>query len=78
MIEFEFEFEEALIFLKNGKKVFREGWNGKNQFVCMQSPDEYSKMKEKYLYLKNCAGNFIPWVPSQGDLFAADWREFND
>lgn len=72
------DFEEALVYLKNRKKVFREGWNGKGQFVCMQVPDENSKMKEKYLYLKNCSENLVPWVPSQDDLFASDWRVLND
>jgi hypothetical protein len=26
-----------------------------------------------YLMMHNAQGVFVPWVPSQGDLFAEDW-----
>lgn len=28
---------------------------------------------DPYLMLRNTLGHFVPWVPSQGDLFATDW-----
>lgn len=67
-------FEDALHFLKDGYRVAREGWNGPNQYVMMQSPDENSKMRLPYLYLCNVRGELVPWLPSQGDLFATDWK----
>lgn len=30
-----FDFGQALIYLKDGQKITREGWNGKNQWVVM-------------------------------------------
>lgn len=66
-------FQDALAAAKNGHKIAREGWNGKGQNVSAQFPDEHSMMTAPYLYLFNAQGGFVPWVPSQGDLFAEDW-----
>lgn len=66
-------FELALFYVKREFRIKRIGWNGQDQWIEMQTPDENSKMGCKYLYLKNSQGNLIPWVPSQGDLFAEDW-----
>ena len=67
-------FGEALESMKEGRKVARTGWNGRGQFAAMQVPDAHSKMAEPYCYLCNVQGKLIPWVPSQGDLFADDWQ----
>lgn len=67
------DFEGALKALKEGKRAFRSGWNGKNMFVHVQYPDARSKMTEPYIYLQNAQGGLIPWIPSSGDLFAEDW-----
>ena len=69
-----FTFSQALVAIKIGKKVARTGWNGADQYVTMQRPDEHSKMTLPYAYLYNAQGQCVPWVPSQGDLFAADWQ----
>ncbi len=55
----------------------RDGWNGKGIFIRAQWPDENSKMGNPYLYIDATAlgGECNPWIPSQTDLFAADWRE---
>jgi hypothetical protein len=45
------DFGEALKLLKQGKKVAREGWNGKGLWLELQKPDEYSKMTLPYVYL---------------------------
>lgn len=66
-------FSSALVWLKDGNKAAREGWNGKGQFVQAQFPDENSKMQMPYLYLHNAQGQLVPWLPSQGDLFGEDW-----
>lgn len=68
-----FSFSSALIALKNGATVRRQGWNGAGQSVNAQFPDAHSKMQVPYLYLQNAQGQLVPWVPSQGDLFAEDW-----
>ena len=82
-------FSQALDFAKNGELICRKGWNGKNQYVlvikgdcvCKSINECYGDDEEKMsqvnvddaLYLKNAQDTLIPWVPSQGDLFAEDW-----
>lgn len=69
-----FGFSWALAHLQQGRKVTRDGWNGPNQWAHLQLPDEHSKMRRPYLYMKPVDGDFVPWVPSQSDLLANDWR----
>ena len=70
------DFQQALDHLKAGEKLTRDGWNGKGLFVKAQFPDEHSKMGNPYLYIDATmlGGTLNPWVPSQTDLFAEDWR----
>lgn len=68
-------FSKALNILKSGRKVSREGWNGKGQYIEMQNPDINSKMTEPYLYIKTVDGGLVPWLASQTDLLADDWYE---
>lgn len=68
-----FSFESALTYLKEGKRLSREGWNGANQFIEMQRPDEHSKMRRPYLYISPVDGLLVPWIASQTDLLADDW-----
>lgn len=70
-------FEAAWTQAKQGGYIARAGWNGKNQFVTVQAPDENSKMTEPYAFLKNARGGLVPWIPSQGDLFACDWTVYS-
>lgn len=78
-----YTFSEALQFLKDGVSVVREGWNGKNMFLTLQKPDENSKMSLPYIYISvpyenadRTVGrtNLVPWVASQTDLLADDWK----
>lgn len=67
-------FGMALSRLRMGKKLQRDGWNGKGLWIELQKPDANSKMTEPYLYLNYPAGNRVPWAPSQTDVLAEDWR----
>lgn len=67
------DFSAALWEAKSGHRITRAGWNASGQYVTAQHPDKGSKMGLPYLYLKNAQNEFVPWVPSQGDLFANDW-----
>jgi hypothetical protein len=66
-------FAVALSAVQQGHRITRRGWNGANQYVAAQFADKHSKMSAPYLYLKNAQNDLVPWVPSQGDLFAHDW-----
>ena len=66
-------FGEAIDALKDGKKVSREGWNGKGMYLELQVPDEHSKMSLPYIYMKTVQDDLVPWLASQTDVLAEDW-----
>ncbi|HMS55138.1 MAG TPA: DUF2829 domain-containing protein [Fimbriimonadaceae bacterium] len=67
-------FGQALNYLKQGRLVTREGWNGKGQHLGLQTPDPDSKMSRPYIYIKTVDHALVPWVASQSDLLADDWQ----
>lgn len=71
-------FGDALAELRRGVYVSRSGWNGKRQFLALQTPDEHSKMRRPYIYISPVDGEFVPWVASQSDLLAEDWFVCSD
>jgi hypothetical protein len=79
-------FSEALTLAQaTGAKIARAGWNGKGQYVQeadhatvflktpVGSPGMAVVESGSFLVLCNVAGEFVPWVPSQGDMTAVDW-----
>lgn len=56
-----------------GHSVARNNWNGPNQYLELQLPDDNSKMTLPYIYIKTVQGDLVPWLPSQTDLLATDW-----
>jgi hypothetical protein len=75
---------QALHELKAGRKVAREGWNGKGIFIQMQLPDENSKMTSPYTFIDTTGlqtdndaapKSRVPWLPSQTDQLAEDWLD---
>lgn len=71
-------FGDALIGLKNGLKVSREGWNGKNMWIALQTPDVNSKMNLPYLYISTVNQKLVPWLASQTDILSDDWIAFKE
>jgi hypothetical protein len=67
------DFGQALLELKDGVRVARDGWNGKDMYVELQVPDEQSKMRRPYLFMRPVDGDLVPWVASQSDILADDW-----
>jgi hypothetical protein len=67
-------FSLALEIARQGGAIQREGWNGADLKVLAQFPDEHSKMTEPYLYIEYPDGRRCPWLASQTDLMAKDWR----
>lgn len=64
----------ALEILKQGGRVTRSGWNGKNMYLELQVPDENSKMSLPYIYMRTTQGDLVPWLASQTDLLSDDWE----
>ena len=72
-------FGDALSQLKKGERVARNGWNGKNMWLQMQTPDAHSKMTLPYIYIEYPnghpaypTGSRVPWLASQTDMLAED------
>lgn len=78
-------FSEALELAKNGRRITRKGWNGKDQYVKLLQPlelsyealqlDKFQVQFGPFLAIKTSYGNVVPWVASQTDLLANDWEE---
>lgn len=71
----EMDFGMALDSVKAGRKVTRTGWNGKDQWLKLQEPDDMSKMSLPYIYIRTAQGTLVPWVASHSDLLSLDWVE---
>ena len=72
-IEVHLSFSTALHELKEGNRVSRLGWNGKGQYLTLQTPTETSKMTLPYIFIATVDGNLVPWVCSQTDMLVEDW-----
>jgi len=84
-------FSEALELIKQGKKLTRTGWNGKNMFVYLVHGSEFeinraplnavfqmgTKIKYRpHIDLKAADGTCGVWSISNNDALAEDWEIF--
>ena len=77
------KFGEAVEELKAGRKVWREGWNGKGMWLTlvhgwdMPESDQRSVIDEletlPWIGMKTAQDQFVPWLASQTDVLAEDW-----
>ena len=67
------DFGDAIRALKDGRTVYRSGWNGPGQYLALQRPDEHSKMSLPYIYIYTVQRQLVPWLASQTDILAVDW-----
>lgn len=76
------DFGTALMLMKTGEKMCREGWNGKNIFIALKEPEPGSDMTHSYIYIDTTGletdnpkapKNRVPWLASQTDMLAEDW-----
>lgn len=78
-------FGKAIEALKEGKKVARKGWNGKNQYIQLATGISYKTTDGKIVNCEHDAiGNMaiafvgtsgvqMGWLASQSDMLAEDW-----
>lgn len=59
---------------KMGYKVAREGWNGKGMWIRHVSRSVLPPAHRTYIEMKTVDDQFVPWVASQSDILADDWR----
>lgn len=83
------DFGEALEYLKQGKRVARSGWNGKNMFLFLVGGSENLTVDREPLMsilgkgstfnyqphvdMLTADGSIVPWLCSQSDMLATDW-----
>lgn len=81
-------FGQALEALKDGKKVSRDGWNGKGMFVFLVPGSEFKVNRppllgiytegtdikyHAHIDMKTADDQIVPWLASQTDVLAEDW-----
>lgn len=74
-------FGDALHILRNGGKVCRRGWNGKNMFLFLINRWENPYSAEldldtlPFICMKTADNKLVPWLASQTDILAMDWEQ---
>ena len=78
------DFGEAIKLLKKGKRVARQGWNGKNQYIELATNISYKNVKQeiintdhkaignKAIAFVGTSGVQMGWLASQADMLAED------
>jgi hypothetical protein len=81
-----FDFGIAIKLIKEGKRVQREGWNGKNQYIELATGISYRNNNDEIINAEHDAignkaiafvgtsGVQIGWLASQADMLAEDWK----
>ena len=81
-------FSDALVHIKEGQKVARQGWNGKDMFLFLVPGSTFTVNRppllgiypegtkvdyHAHIDMKTAQGYIVPWLASQADLLAEDW-----
>lgn len=89
-MEDRFDFSHALLILKDGGRVARQGWNGKGMFLFLVPGSTFNVSRppllgiypegtqiqyHAHIDMKTAQGYVVPWLASQADLLAEDWVE---
>lgn len=79
-------FGAAIEAVKNGKRIARNGWNGKNQYVELATCISYKNATGEVVNVDHCnignkalafvgtSGVQLGWLASQADMLAEDWH----
>ncbi len=82
-------FGGALEELKEGNKLEREGWNGKNMFIFLVRGSKFKVNRapllgiypegteinyHAHIDIKSADDMVVPWLASQTDVLANDWK----
>ncbi len=80
------DFGKAIQSLKEGKRVQRQGWNGKNQYIELATNISYKNANNETINAEHQAignkaiafvgtsGVQLGWLASQADMLAEDWK----
>lgn len=79
-------FGKAIELMKEGKRVQREGWNEKNQYIELATNISYKNAQgeiinaeheaigNKAIAFVGTSGVQLGWLASQADMLAEDWK----
>lgn len=77
-------FGQAIESLKQGEKVCRRGWNGKNMWLKLVNRGYFdvgcsivennNVELSPWIGMKTSDNRFAPWLASQTDLLTEDWQ----
>lgn len=82
-------FGDAIVFLKDGHKVARRGWNGKGMFLFLVAGSTFKVNRppllgiykegteinyQPHIDMKTADDTIVPWLSSQSDVLAEDWQ----
>ncbi len=85
-----FNFEKALGILKKGGRVARNGWNGEGMFIFLVPGSTFKVNRpplnviyeegtqinyQPHIDMKTANNTIVPWLASQSDMLADDWKE---
>lgn len=74
----------AVIMLREGEKITRAGWNGKDMYLVLvhrwtgmvgNMPPDYEMLP--FVAMKTADNKVVPWLCSQTDLLATDWMLYS-
>lgn len=80
-------FGKAIELMKEGKRVSRNGWNGKEQYIELATNISYTNslgeiinaehdaIGNKAIAFVGTSGVQLGWLASQSDMLAEDWNE---
>ena len=83
------DFGQALVAIKAGQKVAREGWNGRGMFVFLVPGSVFKVSRPPllgiypegteitycpHIDMKTADGKVVPWLASQTDVLSEDWQ----
>ena len=82
------DFGDAIRAMKSGKRVARDGWNGKGMFLFLVNGSTFTVNREplvsifgegaqvqyhSHIDMKTAQGYVVPWLANQADMLSDDW-----
>lgn len=65
---------QAIKAMQEGERVARPAWNGAGMWLAIERPSPGSTMRKPFIFISPVDGECVPWLASQTDLLATDWR----
>lgn len=76
-------FSQALDLIKQGRKAWRTGWNGRDMYIRLVNADlsmsirlveEIDMECLPFIVMRTADKKIVPWLASQTDILGEDWE----